>query len=150
MAVEVEMNDDIRKYDIKTIGPFTTRQAVCTCIALLYAIPVGIWVPFSIEYKILMIAIVAAPMVAAGYIKIDGAKFETFLMRLLYWKVLAPGRRRYKSYNTFRKALKDMRKSSEKRHLAKMSEKQRKDYIKRKSAQKVIHYSRKPQYKVYK
>ena len=149
MAVEVEMTDDIRKYEPKTFGPFTTRQTVCLFIALAYSIPVGLFVPTSIDNKILIIIVVALPTIMAGYLKMDGANFEVLVLRLLYFKILAPGRRRYKSYNTFRAAMSQMEKKMERKQLARMSESSRKDYLDRKKQKKVVRYSRKKDFKIY-
>ena len=149
MAVEVEMNDDVRKYETKTFGPFTTRQMVCILIAMSYSIPIGIFAPLALDNKILLIIVVALPVLLAGYIQIDGTTFEVLLLRILYWKILAPGRRRYKMHNTFREALNRMNDSQERRYISRMSEKDRKEYLKKKKAKKVIKYSKNRKYKVY-
>ncbi len=150
MAVEVEMSDDIRKYETKTIGPFTTRQAVCTGIALLYSIPIGVFAPVEIDNKILIILVVALPVILAGYIKMDGATFEILLLRLAYWKFLSPPKRKYKTPNTFHEAMKEMEKKEKRKKLARMSEEERKAFAEKEKQSKIIVYSKKKQYRIYK
>ncbi len=149
MAINVMMTDDIRKYETKQFGPFTTRQAICIVAALGYSIPIGVCIPTSISNKILLIAIMAIPVILMGYIKMDGAHFETLILRILYEMVLTPRRRKYKSENTFRTALKQMDDNTERRKMARMTRKEQKKYMQAKNIKKTVHYSRKRVNKVY-
>lgn len=146
--INVMMTDDIRKYETKSFGPFTTRQVVCIGLALLYSVPIGVATPFALDTKIMLIVILAMPMVMAGYLKLDGMKFEVLLIRMLYVMVLTPRHRKYKAVNTFREAQNRLDAAIERRKLSRMTDSQRKKYEKAKQ-KPVVRYSRKPALKVY-
>lgn len=146
--IKVIMTDDVRKYEIKTAGPFTTRQIICIALGFAYSIPIAMFVPMSWDNKILLIAVLAMPVIIAGFIKMDGAKFEVLLLRILYLKILTPARRKYKSSNSFKEAMKSMEARLERKKLSKMDPKKRLEYQKSK-VQKNVTYSTKLKYKVY-
>lgn len=146
--INVEMTDDIRKFETKTTGPFTTRQLICIGIACLYSFPIALSIPTSLSNKLLIGFIIAMPVVLCGYIKMDGAYFEVLALRILYLKFLAPKKRKYIAPNSFREEMKMFEKRKESQLMAKMTSSQRKKYIKSKE-QKSITYSKKREYKVY-
>lgn len=147
--INVEMSDDIRKYETKTIGPFTSRQLVCLGIALSYAVPMALFLPLEIDSRIVIAAIAAVPVILCGYIKMDGLKFEGIIMRMLYLYYLTPAKRKCKCENTFRQGINQIKLREEKRKLNKMTPKQQKMYEKKKTQQKQVTYSNKKQFKVY-
>ena len=76
MAIEVDTSKDIREYKINNIGPFNNRQIVCIGLSLIYSVPLAAMMPFSTENKVLFGLIIAFPVAACGFIKLDGCYFE--------------------------------------------------------------------------
>lgn len=148
--VEVEMSDDIRKYETKTAGPFTTRQLVFLVIAFIYALPIAIMVPIAIEYKILVAILLATPCILCGYVKMDGVNFEILVLRMIYLYFLTPAKRKQIVKNPFREELKKIKKQEEDKKIAAMTAKQRKKYIKEQKKKKQVHYSKNAALKIYK
>lgn len=146
--INVMMTDDIRKYETKQFGPFTTRQMVCVMLGLAIGIPIGFAVPTSISNRVLIMAILATPIIAAGYVKMDGMKFEVIICRFIYAMLLTPKKRKYKSENTYRIKLDRINAARERKMLKGMSEAKRKRYIERKKKH-IVKYSSKRAYKIY-
>ena len=111
--IEVEMSDDIRKFETKFLGPFTMRQTVCTAIALLYAVPIAALINVSIDNKVLIGFILAAPALGCGFIKFGGMPLEVFFIRVFYMYFLTPSKRKCKSVNTYKATLREMKKEKE-------------------------------------
>lgn len=153
--LQVEMTDDIRKYQPKFMGPFTVRQCVCILIALVVAIPITIIFPVSQpSYKIFVFCIAMAPIVACGYIKLDGAYFEVLLLRAIYTMFLSSPKRKQVSHNTIAEYLEYLNKQKEKKMMSKMTKRQLKKYNAAKESKKVVrYYNNTPaekQFKIYK
>lgn len=149
MAIIVEMADDIRKFETKSVGPFTTRQLIWGLAGIGIALPIGLLLPFKLEDKILVSLVLAVPAFIMGFIKMDGMKGEVLVIRYLYKKVLAPQRRKYISKNTFREDLERQEKIREKKKLSKMTASEKKKYEKEKQSKEKIVYSSKKENKVY-
>ena len=144
--ITMEMSDDIRKYETKSIGPFTIRQVICIGIGCAYSIPLAAISGLDTANKVLLACVLAAPAIACGYVKLDGAPFEVLFFRLLYWMVLTPKKRKMRGQNIYRSELARIAKQEE---AMKMSTKpQQKAYMKKKK-DKLVRYSRKPENKVY-
>ena len=150
MAVDVEMTDDIRKYDTKSFGPFTTRQVVCIAVGLAYSIPIAILAPLSFSDSIVLMLALAAPAIIAGYVKMNGCPFEVLVIRMAYWYFLTPRKRKYKAPNTYREALNLVEAKNKRRKLKNMTEAERKKYMEKEEKKKNVVYSRKKSLKVYK
>lgn len=144
MAIQVEASKDIREYSISNIGPFDTRQVVCIGISLLYSVPVAVLLPTSTDNKILIGLILALPVAACGFVKLDGCYFETLLLRLLYLYVLTPSKRKTVIDNPYKKELLKMNSEEEKKKLDHLSRRKKKKYEKMKHT---VRYSK--EYKVY-
>ena len=151
MAVNVQMSDDIRKYETKTVGPFTTRQLVCILIAFAYSIPIGILLPISISNKILVITFLAAPVILCGYVKMDGTNFETLVIRYIYTHFLTPPKRKYISPISFREQMTQQEERLKKERIKKMSPEKKKAFLEKekKKKKKIVTYSDKAQFKIY-
>lgn len=102
--IEVPMTDDIRKYQPKVLGPFNFRQLFCIILAAAFALPLWGLVDLSVDNKVLVIAIVLFPIIACGWVKLDGLPFEKLIFRLIYYYFLTPKTRKYKTENTYKKA----------------------------------------------
>lgn len=148
MAIEVEMTEDIRKYDVKVIGPFNARQLACTLIGIACAVP-GVLIPKSIDGKIIFGIICAAPAMLCGWVKYCGMHFETMFFRFLYLLVLTPKKRLYKRKNSYRAFVDELEKKEEQERVKTMSAKEKKAYLKEKKLKQQIKYSKLPQYKIY-
>lgn len=147
--IDVEMSDDIRKYETKTLGMFTTRQLICAFVGLGYSLPIGLLIPTSASNKILIIGILMIPAILCGFVKMDGTHFEVFAMRFLYLYVLTPARRKMIRKNSYKESLDKQRAREEKIKLSKMPESKRKSYQRAKE-HKMVKYTNKREYKVYK
>ena len=138
--LQVEMTEDIRKYDTKFLGPFTKRQTICVFLSLI-SLPIGFLIPFSEPaYRIVAICLLAAPIAMCGWVKMDGTYLEVLFIRYLYLTVLTPPKRKQISDNTIKELIDYRQKQLEKKKLATLTKKQRKLYEKKKAAQKVIKY----------
>ena len=146
--ITMEMSDDIRKYDTKTIGPFTTRQVVSIGIGLAYSVPIAIVTNLDVGNKVLLVCLLALPAICCGYVTMDGAPFEVIACRFLYWFLLTPRKRKMKSKNKYRELYEQMETRAENQKLARMTKSQRKLYLKRKNNKTVV-YSKKEVNKVY-
>ena len=149
--IEVEMTDDIRKFETKFLGPFTMRQTICTVVACLYTIPIAIALPMELENKLLVAMLLAAPVIGCGYIKQDGMHLEVLAMRVLYMYFLTPGKRKCKAVNNYKESLKDVKKQNEKEYISSLSMKEQKKYQKQKekAKKKGVNYKSKQGIKVY-
>ena len=147
--IDVEMADDIRKYETKTLGMFTTRQLVALCIGAVYSLPIALLIPVSFENKLLIFGLLMAPAIICGFTKMDGTNFEVVAIRMIYTFFLTPAKRKRIQKNTFREAMEKRDQKEEKIMLSKMSDSKRKEYEKNKK-KKVIKYSNRKEFKVYK
>lgn len=149
--IEVEMTDDIRKYDTKLLGPFSKRQLVCSVIALAYSVPIGLLLPINgLGNRIITIFFLAVPVLSCGWFKMDGAPLEVVVMRMIYMYFLTPAKRKYIKTCTFHEAMKQMDKEEEKNRISKMSKKDQKSYEKKKKNKPFVKYSNKSEFKIYK
>lgn len=147
--IEVEMSDDIRKYNTKVWGPFTKRQLICIVIGLVYSTPIALLIPVSLDNKMLIWGILIIPALACGYVTLDGAAMEVMLLRIIYLYFLTPARRKCIQKNLFHEEMKQMEKIEEKQKLSRMTNSQRKTYLKKKEKKHVV-YSNKKENKLYK
>lgn len=147
--INVEMTDDIRKYKVKSFGPFSAREAVFLTIGCLYSFPIAAMWPTTLENKVLIFAILAAPVAMCGFTKMSGGTAEVIALRFLYLYLLTPARRKYKAINTFRADMNAYKNGLEKLKISSLTPKQQKAYLKKKEAAKKVRYSNKKEYKVY-
>lgn len=100
---EIQIPKDIRTYDAKLIGPFTTRQTICVGIGSLLAIiaynTIGQFV--SQDLRIFICLVVVLPALLAGWVKPYGMPFEKYALVILTTHILAPKYRKYKTINAF-------------------------------------------------
>lgn len=113
--IEVPMTDDIRKYQPKVLGPFSLRQLVCVILAMAAAIPLWKVIPFELSDKVLVLCIIVLPILACGRAKMDGLPFEKLIFRILYFYLLVPRKRKYKTENTYKQALLKRKKPKKKK-----------------------------------
>ncbi len=150
--IEVEMNEDIRRFEPKIIGMFTKRQAIAITIGVLYAIPIGLLLPIKdISNKIFVIIILIAPAAACGWIKLNGCYFESLILRILYKFILTPQKRKYVYKNSYRELSDTVKEKEERAKMDKMTPEQRKAYLRKKEMKKKVVYNNKDEkLKIYK
>lgn len=144
--IEVEMVDDIRKYEPKLIGPFTKRQIICACISAVYSVPIAFFLPVTTGDKITYGILMAIPVILCGWIKMDGAPLEVIMMRMIYTYFLTPPKRKYESTCEMKRIRNELLKKEENKKVSQMTKKERKKYEK----EKMVTYSTKPEFKAYK
>ncbi len=126
MAVEVEMNRDIREFEPKIISVFTARQLYCVGIGILYAVPLGMMIPTGdFMYNLIIMVALATPAILSGWVKIYGMYFDKFFLSVLLPYFLSPQVRKYKTENTYETLLTEAE-----------------DDTKKKKTKKKIHYVR--------
>lgn len=131
--ISVQMSDDIRKYKVKTIGPFTTREAAFVVIAgLLVFMPIMIFVPGKWDTKMVFAFLFSIPVALCGFKDIDGTHLEVLALRYIYSHFLAPRMRKYKLKNTYKEAYMKRNKIVEQKKLEKMTKSERKEYMNKK------------------
>lgn len=100
--LEAPIPKDIRKYDAKLVGPFTTRQLFCFVGgAILSYGTYKFFGPALGSTALTVCAIVAAPFLVMGWYKPYGMVFEKFFKTAFISTVLAPHNRKYKTKNIF-------------------------------------------------
>lgn len=147
MAIQVQMNDDITKYDTKVIGPLNKRELKCSLIAVGCALPGAIIAPDPVS-KVAWAIGLAAPALLCGWVTFYGLPFEMLFFRFLYMKI-CPVKRKYHSVNIYQVTLDNMKKNEEKRKIAEMSPKERKKYQKLCAKKNKVIYSKMIQNRIY-
>lgn len=147
--ITVEMSDDIRKYENKTIGPFTTRQGICLGLGLLVGGVTALLLPVDINNKITIGLILMLPFMLCGFVKLDGAYFETIAINMLYLYVLTPRKRKNIQQSEFMAEYRALEKQEEQIKLSKMDSAQKKKYMETHGPKRKITYSQREEFKVY-
>ena len=146
--IDVEMSDDIRKYETKSIGMFTPRQFACIVLGLVVALPIGLFLPINdVWNKIIVIILLALPIWLCGY-KINGTNFEVLVIRFIYLYYLTPAKRKSVQKNWFHEDMNAYNKNLEKIKLLKLDKSQRSEYEKAHKKGNVK-YSIRKEYKVF-
>ena len=101
--IEIEMSKDIRDFEPKIALGMTMRQLVCIGVGVAVAIPIvfklnKLGIGFDISGMIA--AMLAMPIIAAGWINAYGMKAEQMALTILYSLILAPTKRKYVTVNT--------------------------------------------------
>lgn len=100
--IEMEIPKDIRKYESKLIGPFSTRQTVCVVAAGVFALILGKGFTFlPTDMKYMLIGVLCVPILAFGWIKPYGMKLEQFLSTAITTTLLSPKKRLYMTNNIY-------------------------------------------------
>lgn len=111
--LEAQTPMDIRKYDAKLVGPFTTRQLVCFVGGAVLSY--GCYKLFGNilgNTTFYVSCVVALPFLVCGWIKPYGMPFERFFQSAFVSTVLAPKHRKYKTKNYYLQATAEIRKMS--------------------------------------
>ena len=101
--IELEIPRDIRKYEAKLFGPFTTRQLICFIIAAVVAFGVyfliGALMPQDVAF--FAILIIDLPVLLCGWVKPYGMAFEKFAQTAFTTTFVSPAARKYVTENAF-------------------------------------------------
>ena len=108
--IQIVIPKDIREYKEKIVLGLTCRQAVTIGLALGIGVPLHLFGKQFINEDILpfIIVLIGVPIVACGFVTVNGMPFELFLKSAIIKFLKFPVKRIYKSDNKWRRDLKDM------------------------------------------
>lgn len=116
--IEIEVNQDIREYKTKLIGPFTTRQVICLILGGTTVIGAyNLLQPYlTSDTTTFVCMILAVPFILmSGIFEPHGMKMEDFLRASFVSLVLSPTVRKYELENSYNKQLMEERKKKKKK-----------------------------------
>lgn len=98
MSVEVRIPKEITEYQEKIMFGLSIRQLICTVIAIVISVPSYIILMNKIGQELTgyIVIIEVAPLIAIGYLKPKGLKFEKVLLMFLKHQ-LGKSKRYYKT-----------------------------------------------------
>lgn len=101
--IEINIPRDIREYDSKLVGPFTTRQTVCLVVGGIAAFVtyklLGNTAFIGSDVRLFVSGLIALPALLLGWLKPYGMKLEDFLKSVLVSNFFSPKKRLYKTEN---------------------------------------------------
>lgn len=116
--IEIEVNQDIREYKTKLIGPFTTRQVICLILGGTTVIGAyNLLQPYlTSDTTTFVCMILAVPFILmSGIFEPHGMKMEDFLKASFVSLVLSPTVRKCELENSYNKQLMEERKKKKKK-----------------------------------
>ena len=116
--IEIEVNQDIREYKTKLIGPFTTRQVICLILGGTTVIGAyNLLQPYlTSDTTTFVCMILAVPFILmSGIFEPHGMKMEDFLRASFVSLVLSPTVRKYELENSYNKQLMEERNKKKKK-----------------------------------
>ena len=116
--IEIEVNQDIREYKTKLIGPFTTRQVICLILGGTTVIGAyNLLQPYlTSDTTTFVCMILAVPFILmSGIFEPHGMKMEDFLRASFVSLILSPTVRKYELENSYNKQLMEERKKKKKK-----------------------------------
>lgn len=101
--IEIEIPKDIKDYEPKLIGPFTTRQTICfAAIVLIMVVGYNVLkLFFDNGLKVIIPLVVSAIPMAIGWYKPYGMRFEKYALSQFQTVILPPKKRLYKVDNIY-------------------------------------------------
>lgn len=109
--IEVKIPQEIGQYEVKMVGPFTFRQAICAVsigvIAYAFYNLLSPFVPRMILFG--LIFILAIPFGCIGWVKPYGMHFEKFIFGWLFNNLISSAKRVFQSGDV----ISDMEKNAE-------------------------------------
>ena len=102
--IAVRIPEEIRKYKEKIAFGLTARQLICTIATLFICVPLYWFGRSYIPEDILawLIIIIAIPLEAVGFVKVNGMPMEKFFVAALKFEILYPRKRKFKTENIWR------------------------------------------------
>lgn len=80
--VEVEMSKDIRAYEPKIIASLSLRQLIGIAVGVVLAVPVLLFLPIDMTFRIILAILVAAPGIACGFLRFYEMPCEVFFLKV--------------------------------------------------------------------
>lgn len=116
--IEAQIPRDIRKYESKFIMMFTLKQFICVIVASVIAVVLFniLKGPLGTQTASYVCCISAIPEILIGWFKFQGIDFDKFARAAFVENILARSTRVYEVKNPYRKALKPMKKLSDKEY----------------------------------
>ena len=126
--IEGQVPKDIRKYEAKLLGPFTTRQVIFGVVAAVVAYAVyGICKgPLGSSNAITACMIFSMPILSFAFIKPYGMPLEKFIQTAFVSNVMAPRVRKYKTNNHFKQIEESFKPMGEKEYKKRKKKDRRK------------------------
>lgn len=132
--IEIEIPKDLRDYEPKQLGPFTTRQAIGVGLATVTML-IGFFTLKNIFDNGLNVIIpmgLASIFILFGYWKPYGMPFEKYVISQIVTVIIPPKKRKYKIDNLYAQFDKEL----EKEELEKLKEIERQNKIASKGGKK--------------
>lgn len=131
--IAVRIPEEIRKYKEKIAFGLTARQLICTIATFVVCVPLYWYGRGFLQEDILawIIILIAVPLEAVGFVKINGMPMEKFAVAALKFEVLYPRKRKFKTSNIWREwqnqavRMEQPRSSKERKRIKKMKESER-------------------------
>lgn len=115
--IELEIPQDIRKFETKLFGPFTTRQAICFIIAAVVSFAMygilGKLMPQDVCFFVILV--IDLPVLLCGWVKPYGMPFEKFAQTAVTTTLISPPVRKYVTENKFSDKIEEDKKEKETR-----------------------------------
>lgn len=110
--IEIEINEDVRKYKTKLIGPFTTRQVICLILGSITIVGIAQYLKpiLTSDLTTFICMVVAVPFMAVGWIEPYGMKMEDFARTAFISLALAPSIRKFEHTNSYNAQIRNGRK----------------------------------------
>lgn len=102
--ISVRVPDEVRKYKEQLVFGLTARQLICTVLALVICVPLFIFGKKILPEDVIAWAVilVALPLLAIGYINIQGLPMEKYAVAWFKFEWLFPRKRKYAIDNVYR------------------------------------------------
>jgi hypothetical protein len=92
------MSQDIKSFEPRILGPFTLRQIICVSLSCSYGIPLVLALPGDISVRILVALVLMTPVVACGWLRVQGMPLEKFAV-MIFKNMIKKPKRRYGEEN---------------------------------------------------
>lgn len=131
--IAVRIPEEIRKYKEKIAFGLTARQLICTIATFVVCVPLYWYGRGFMQEDILawIIILIAVPLEAVGFVKINGMPMEKFAVAALKFEVLYPRKRKFKTLNVWREwqnqavRMEQPKSRKERKRIKKMEENER-------------------------
>lgn len=102
--IAVRIPEEVRKYKEKIAFGLTARQLIATIVTLLICIPLYWYGKDYLPEDMLswLIILIAVPLEAIGFIRINGMPMERFALAAIKFEFLFPRKRKFKTENIWR------------------------------------------------
>lgn len=102
--IQIPMSKDVKDHSPKLVSIFDRRQVICILIGGAYAIPAFLLMSnagVGLTVNISIVAVLLAPAIMCGWVKLYGMPFEVFFFRCMIPILLYPKKRIYETKPLF-------------------------------------------------